>query len=394
MKPLLSVTDDMTQEEFNERLFAWLRLEVSIEVERRDLLFFIEDVVALDRMDLAEYFLAEMKEEVPNEDEMPYLAWILTLDLSDDALDQLVQTFDPEFYEMVSAFMYAINEEHIALGIRNIRHIFEGVELDRTALELLYSKAEEKGLIQLTNYLTEQLEQEEQGEYAVIPEWIIPGERHHHDLVEQLVVPIPEKWISKSVEADAAYLTSLVEEDKDLDDVYQQLVVQLGFQTKADRETMISALIKQHSLYQLSRNQEIFRVMGPCLPMGEAFEMRLSSRDPCNLYGGCRVYTCHENENVDPNTSEAIIERPVTTGRLAELEWYTGRCANEGCELLIRKKCHAVRMPMPTEGGWVGCYCSFYCLRQVAGDSSDVVTNMLAGFEGQYLEFGIYDRDD
>ena len=393
MKPLLSVTEDMTEDELDERMFAWLGLEMAVEIERRDLRFFIEDAVALDRMDLCAHFLAMMEEEVPHHDEMPYLAWILTLDLSDDALDALAQEFDPEFYDMVSAFLYAINEEHIALGIRNIRHIFKGVELDRTALELLYSKAREKGLIQLTNYLTGELEQEKD-DYAIVPEWIIPGKRSHHDLAAELEVPILERWISESVEADAAYLASLVEEDKDIEDVLEQLVLRLSYQTKYDRELMISTLIKQNTLMLLSRDPEIFRVLGPCLPMGEAFAMRLSSRDPCNMYGGCRVYTCHENENIDKNTAEAIIERPVTTGRLAELEWFTGRCMNEECKLLIQKKCHALRMPVPEEGGWVGCYCSFFCLRQVAGDSSDVLTNLLAGFEGQYLAYGIYDRDD
>lgn len=393
---LLPISDRTTHERFESRVRQWLRINISIEQERRDVQELFSEVAANNTshtVSLLELFVEIMRGEIAHEDEMPYLSYVLTHDLEDDVLDMIVQTFDPEYFEMVSGLLYSQNEDHIGLGIRNIRYIFQGAELDRSALEHLYSGAYEKGLAQLTEYITSELEGS-RSEYAPIPEWMIPGNRTHSRLIDALSIEAPPRWVSKSAEADARYIASLVEDDKDIEDVFEQLVDKLRAMTVSDREDMISDLVKQNNLMLLALNPELFRVLGPCLAMGQAYEMRLKSRDPCNMFGGCRVYTCHENENLDPNTSELIIEDPVTSGRLHELEWFTGRCANEQCKLLIRKKCHAVRLPIPTEGGWLGCYCSFFCLRQVAAESSDVIMNLLAAFEGQYLEWGIYERDD
>ncbi|CAH6420407.1 Hypothetical protein POVR2_LOCUS151 [uncultured virus] len=390
---LLPVNDLTDLEQFEQRVRDWLQFEMSVDVERADVINFLEQAVAAQREDLVELFVEIMREEVPREEEMPYLAYLLTHKLSDDVLDSLVQAFEPEYYHMVSGLLTSLNEDHIAMGIANVKRIFAGWELDRDALELLQHEAVEKESTLIADYLTAELEQDEDN-YAVVPEWIIPGKRSHSDLIASIVLPNIQPWISKSAEDDARYVASLVEEDRDIEDVYNQLVSVFSTQTAYERQEQLSKLVEQNSLMLLQDDPEIFRVLGPCLPMGPAYELKLKSLDPCNMYGGCRSYTCYENHNLNADTSEALIENPVGNGRLAELEWFTGRCNNPECKLLIRKKSHALRMPVVNEGGWLGCYCSFYCLRSVADDSSDALTNLLAIFEGKYLQHGIYERDD
>ena len=42
-------------------------------------------------------------------------------------------------------------------------------------------------------------------------------------------------------------------------------------------------------------------------------------------------------------------------------EWFTGKCDNFDCSKKIRNQSHAIRFPV-SEGGWKGCFCSFYCM--------------------------------
>ena len=396
MSLLLPITDETTGLEFEDRLVAWIREEITVAEERADIVALLEQAVALGRDDLIELFVQFMDQEVPNSEEMPYLAYVLTLPLSDAVLDLLSETFDPEYYQMLSALCYSVTDEHIAIGISNIKKIYSGVELDKSALELLHEKAIERDSPRLAEYYAAEIERTDMS-YAIVPEWIIPSRRSHTDLLFGLHVHLPEPWSSSSgdPEADADYILSLVEEDKDLEDARGRLLAgKFSTLVTADREEMINQLRLQNALLVLSQDPEMFRVLGPCLPPGDAYKLHVHSSDPCNMYGGCRVYTCYENENVVGDTLEAIIDDPVASGRLAELEWFTGRCKNTECQLFIRKKCHALRLPVATEGGWYGCYCSFYCMRQVARDAHDVTLSFLSYFEEQYIRFGVYDRND
>ena len=73
-------------------------------------------------------------------------------------------------------------------------------------------------------------------------------------------------------------------------------------------------------------------------------------------------------------------------------DWFTGYCWH--CNLRIRRRWHAVRIPRPT-GGWVGCYYSWRCARDALDDPHlpEVLTHgMIDYYERKINEIGIQDR--
>jgi hypothetical protein len=78
-------------------------------------------------------------------------------------------------------------------------------------------------------------------------------------------------------------------------------------------------------------------------------------------------------------------------------DWFSGFCNN--CHLRIRRRVHSLRIPMPT-GGWLGCYCSFKCLREGVKnfeyerkDFFQVTHVMVDILEDEIMTIGIQDRD-
>jgi len=71
--------------------------------------------------------------------------------------------------------------------------------------------------------------------------------------------------------------------------------------------------------------------------------------------GECRMMTCLCCENDDKIEEE-------------NNEWFFGICDN--CEDEIYNKYVALRIPKE-EGGWIGCFCSLQCLREVFPDGDD-----------------------
>lgn len=78
-------------------------------------------------------------------------------------------------------------------------------------------------------------------------------------------------------------------------------------------------------------------------------------------------------------------------------EWFSGFCNN--CHFRIRRKVHSLRIPMPT-GGWLGCYCSFKCLREglknfeyESKEMLQIVHVMVNILEDEIMTIGIQDRE-
>jgi hypothetical protein len=78
-------------------------------------------------------------------------------------------------------------------------------------------------------------------------------------------------------------------------------------------------------------------------------------------------------------------------------DWFSGFCNN--CHLRIRRRVHSLRIPMPS-GGWLGCYCSFKCLREgvknLEYESKEfllIVHAMVDILEDEIMTIGIQDRE-
>lgn len=103
-----------------------------------------------------------------------------------------------------------------------------------------------------------------------------------------------------------------------------------------------------------SNNKKMCRVYGPvnsilgvnCIGCPEGKE------GPCRMfYCICREF---EDEDVDnENVDEFVYEYNQS--------WFSGKC--DVCEAKIQKLRYAVRFPVDG-GGWLGCYCSFGCMRK------------------------------
>jgi hypothetical protein len=78
-------------------------------------------------------------------------------------------------------------------------------------------------------------------------------------------------------------------------------------------------------------------------------------KDCCSLNGPCRMFYCVCREFDDDDDYESA---PVPSD---SQEWFLGKC--EECEKKIEKFRHCVRFPVDG-GGWIGCFCSFECMRK------------------------------
>ena len=146
--------------------------------------------------------------------------------------------------------------------------------------------------------------------------------------------------------------------------------------TTAERIELLKPIIDLSHKIEQQSDDGIFRVLGPSNPLigGSSKEMN---------YGGCRMFIC---EVFDFNQDTGYVE-----------DWFEGYCYK--CDLRIRTRWHAIRMPRPS-GGWIGCYCSWKCVRDAVYSSgvnpegkNDMITDLLIDdFETQINIIGIQDR--
>lgn len=131
---------------------------------------------------------------------------------------------------------------------------------------------------------------------------------------------------------------------------------------------------------QLDQGSILFRLYGPSIlsPYPLLDELR---------YGGSRMFLSTKYPDADDD------------GTVESGEWFTGFCDYYKCINLIRRRWHAVRIPV-IAGGWQGCYCSFDCIRSALvepnnGQEPDIATLELVNIvEQQLLNTGIQDRRD
>jgi hypothetical protein len=118
-------------------------------------------------------------------------------------------------------------------------------------------------------------------------------------------------------------------------------------------------------------NINYFKVYGP---VNITLTQDLSGDDICSILG-CRMLTCHEYHE---NTED-----------IDKTKWFTGAC--DYCFNQIPYKHWAVRRPLVT-GGFLGCYCTWDCIRADTKSSQKGVQKLINIFEQQMISIGIQDR--
>ncbi|AYV86236.1 MAG: hypothetical protein Solumvirus2_43 [Solumvirus sp.] len=83
---------------------------------------------------------------------------------------------------------------------------------------------------------------------------------------------------------------------------------------------------------------------------------------------------------------------PLTDLNRDKNSWFLGNC--ETCYRKILKRCYAVRQPRGLNGGWLGCYCSWDCVRNDVSQPDPIQTALIDYFEDYVNKNGILDRNE
>lgn len=142
---------------------------------------------------------------------------------------------------------------------------------------------------------------------------------------------------------------------------------------------LLEPVLKNREQQDLATDRLLFWIYGPANPL---VNQDLTVDTPSAKYGGCRLFLC---DMFDYNEEDDYVE-----------DWFLGYC--EECLLRIPFRHWAVRMPRE-HGGWVGCYCSWRCVKDRASfieqdrsEPNPLLGDMITAFEKKTEEVGIQDR--
>jgi hypothetical protein len=228
-------------------------------------------------------------------------------------------------------------------------------------------------------YATDKME--ETAPYAEYPTWLIKPDVL---ITDEELQKIPEKEINFEVPSDEEAvelmtkgLTHLGISVGDLERAKTFLLQKLSVSTMKEKIEILKPIMKNQTNEISTSDKELFRIFGPANPL---VDQDLTLNTPSSKYGGCRLFL---DETFSYNEEFEYVE-----------DWFTP-C--NYCHLKIRKRWHALRKPR-AHGGFVGCYCSFKCVRESVfwdGEEPDLLTHELINiFEKEIKETGIYDRLD
>ena len=196
-------------------------------------------------------------------------------------------------------------------------------------------------------------------------------------------------------------------------EVKEQLISQYSISTVMEKIQMLSHVKHIEPFNDIA----IFREHGPVNTLYTVSSSSYDSDHPCSKFGGCRMFTCTEFENmrfdgeeidimaVDEyndhveyatisykrdGSDESVTENIIVTNvgpSIIHYEWFRGSC--DICLKRIARKHHAIRQPL-CHGGWRGCYCSIDCMKQ---DITDPGCALMVGRMAEQLDvIGIRDR--
>jgi hypothetical protein len=121
----------------------------------------------------------------------------------------------------------------------------------------------------------------------------------------------------------------------------------------------------------------LFRILGP---VNNLYNQSLDANDYiCTKYGGCRMFTCICFDTIDPY-DDSITQN---------YEWFLGYC--QQCLNRIQNKFWAVRKPL-VDGGWIGCFCSWDCVRESIDKPDIALREIINASEEQLIKIGIQER--
>lgn len=247
-------------------------------------------------------------------------------------------------------------------------------------------------------------------DYAPIPGWIIPLPI----LPKESSVKIPAEESFKidlpSTEEMIEFLMSKIDEnlksqfvcqpedddednDNDRDEldinsvIRNQLMASFNALSLNNKYEMAKEFIETWNMLAVQQDIRLFVTLGPSAPLvGSTYEdLKYDELD----YGVTRMFIFN-NFDFDPTIEDDDVYPDGTPKNL--VDWFVGHC--QQCNLRIRRKYHAVRVPM-IFGGWQGCFCSWECVRNnvIDNDSgNDVMLKLIDIYEQEINNYKILDR--
>ena len=224
---------------------------------------------------------------------------------------------------------------------------------------------------------------EETAPYAPIPKWVknytdkpLVTESELEKDVKMVDVPFEIPCDEEAVELLTKGLTQNGISVENLEQTELYLLKLLATSTKKEKIELLRPVMENQSNKILFGDKVIFRIFGPANPL---VNQDLTLNTKSSKDGGCRMFLC-DVFNFDFDFLYAY-------------DWFENVC--EECHLRIRQRWHAVRKPR-YNGGWVGAYCSWKCVRESLmsdGQEPDLLTREIINiFEEQIKDIGIQDR--
>lgn len=341
---------------------------------------FLSTCAGYDRADAAKLILEAWKVIYPPEEKIQILSRLFMLNaINVPTLAFVILSHEDYTYvELMDDLMAADNSPEVVSACGKADQVF-GTQPYAT-YDIVRQHAEELENWHVEEYAIASME--EHAPYSPIPEWIKnytggPLLRESDLYVPETgEIPFEIPPDEEAVELLTKGLTQLGISVGDMERAKESLRQRLAVSTRAEKINLLKPVMENQAEALLSGDLTLFRLFGPANPL---VNQDLTLGGKSSLYGGCRMFLCDVFDWVDDDNYYA--------------DWFTGVCGS--CHLRIRHRWHAIRKPRP-HGGWVGCYCTWDCVKQSLIDyeeEPDLMTRELIKIFGKEIdEKGIQDR--
>ncbi len=335
------------------------------------------------RVDEAKIIIEAWKVVYPEEENIQILSKLVTVNnINLITLSFILLSYEDYTYiELMDDLMSSDNSPSITNACIKGDKIF-GVQPYET-----YKLVKEHAF-DMDNYRVEEYaitKMEETAKYAPIPNWVknlnnkpLITDFELEENIKLSYVPFEIPTDEKAVELMTIGLTQNGISTENLEQTKIYLTELLSTSTRSEKIKLLRPIMENQANELLSGEKILFQIFGPANPL---INQDLTLNTKSSKYGGCRMMLCD------------IFDFDYEFNYI--YDWFEGVC--EECHLRIRHKWHAIRKPR-YNGGWVGSYCSWKCVRESIlsdGQEPDLLTREMVNiFEKQINEIGIQDRLD
>lgn len=291
--------------------------------------------------------------------------------------DEITSRDDSPETHMALIRLFKLVESPPYLELLELRKQIEKIELDQ-----------DLPLPRMKTFINNQIEQK--GPFVGAPQYMIPSDQTDEEL-EDVEVELSTTVESLSLEEKVDLLAAGLEtEGISLEGIEQHrdnIKKEIELMSLEDQTVLLDPILRDVNLTELTNNIELFRRFGPNHPVYGTPLDDSDSAEPCQRFGGCRMFLCVCSETV---RDEGELGRTLDVIYEPEdVDWFRGFC--DFCHRKIAKECYAVRRALDS-GGWLGCYCSWKCVRDDTPNNELAIHALINHFEDKVNDLKIYDR--